>query len=88
MSDIMRQKNADPKFKAAQRAGLRRLFDDPEYRALHAERSAERLRQLNANPEFKAAQSERMRRLMADPAFQARRQEGLERRKAARMSVK
>ena len=84
----MRQKNADPAFRAAQKAGLQRLYANPEYRAAHAERSAEQLRQLNANPEFKAAQSERMRRLMADPAFQARRQEGLERRKAARMSVK
>jgi hypothetical protein len=83
-SELMRERNADPEFRAAQAAGVKRRFADPKVAAEHAKMASERLVRLNADPEFKAAQSERLRRQMMDPEFRELRRQA--RARAARSS--
>ena len=71
LSDRMKRRHADPKFRAANRARRKRMNADPKFKAA----ARVRMQRLNADPELtarrNAAASGRMKRLHADPKFRS-----------------
>lgn len=64
-SERMKQRNADPEFRAASRDRILRLRANPAFAAKQASAASKALKRLNADPEFREASRQRMRELRA-----------------------
>lgn len=62
----MKQRNADPAFRAAARERIARLHADPVFAEKLAAAARRAVKRLNADPEFREASRQRMRRMRAE----------------------
>lgn len=62
----MKERNADPAFRAASHERMVRLHADPVFAAKLAAAASKALKELNADPEFREANRQRMRRMQAE----------------------